>query len=125
MISQTTSQRIWFRVVGRVIEVDGIEPRLGAPGNSTMVLMIRLMLTVIGTAPSVRMKRRSGAMPGSGSSRSSPLRIVCECAGVTEEEVQDAIDNGATNQYDVGLATGACRDCGSCAPDIVRMIHGY
>lgn len=40
--------------------------------------------------------------------------FVCICRAVTESEIMDAVDLGATSLEAVGAATGAGTSCGTC-----------
>lgn len=48
--------------------------------------------------------------------------IVCKCRKVTEEEIVNAIKNGATTVEAVGEATKAGTGCGGCKPKIQELI---
>jgi len=48
--------------------------------------------------------------------------LVCACLKVGSRAVQAAIAAGAANPDAVGAATGAGTNCGSCRPEIARMI---
>jgi assimilatory nitrate reductase catalytic subunit len=48
--------------------------------------------------------------------------IVCVCNGVGATSILAAIENGASNVAEVGLATTAGTNCGSCRPAIARML---
>jgi bacterioferritin-associated ferredoxin len=47
---------------------------------------------------------------------------VCLCNGVTESEVQEAIEAGASTLEEVGYCTGAGTRCGSCRPVVTAML---
>jgi NAD(P)H-nitrite reductase large subunit len=49
-------------------------------------------------------------------------RIVCDCKQITAAQIHDAVDNGACKYYDVQSKTGAGRTCGSCAPDVIKIL---
>ena len=46
---------------------------------------------------------------------------VCHCRAVTDRDVKEAIDNGASDEVDVAMACGAGTGCGSCI-DTVRSL---
>ena len=46
---------------------------------------------------------------------------VCHCRAVSDRDVKDAIDNGATDEVDVAMACGAGTGCGSCVDEVRRM----
>lgn len=49
--------------------------------------------------------------------------LVCRCHGVTEEAVRQAVTvGGARSVEDLVVATGAGSGCGSCKPDLVRIL---
>lgn len=49
-------------------------------------------------------------------------KIVCECLGVTNGMIKDAIDNGASTLEEVQEATGASTACGACTDDVQRLV---
>jgi ferredoxin-nitrate reductase len=49
--------------------------------------------------------------------------VVCSCAGVTREQIDAAVGaNGLERVSDVARMTGACTGCGSCRPQIERIL---
>jgi len=60
-----------------------------------------------------------GRPPGAPVDRGA---LVCACLKVGARAVQAAIGAGAANPDAVGAATGAGTNCGSCRPEIARMI---
>jgi bacterioferritin-associated ferredoxin len=44
--------------------------------------------------------------------------ILCLCQGVSEREVAEVVERGATTIAEVRLQCGAGTDCGSCLADI-------
>lgn len=60
-----------------------------------------------------------GVKPGV---RADSAPIVCACAGVSAKKINDAIAAGAGDADAVGAATGAGVTCGSCRPEIKRLI---
>uniref|UniRef100_B0T0K2 Molybdopterin oxidoreductase n=1 Tax=Caulobacter sp. (strain K31) TaxID=366602 RepID=B0T0K2_CAUSK len=60
-----------------------------------------------------------GRPPGAPVDRGA---LVCACLKVGAKAVQAAIVAGAANPDAVGAATGAGTNCGSCRPEIARMI---
>ena len=52
-------------------------------------------------------------------------KIVCTCYDVTNGQIKEAIDNGATNIDEVQEATGAGMACGACIDDIQRLIDYF
>jgi bacterioferritin-associated ferredoxin len=51
--------------------------------------------------------------------------VVCVCRHVPEDAVEKACQQGATCLDDVRDMTGACTDCGDCAPDIEEILACY
>lgn len=47
---------------------------------------------------------------------------VCLCTGVTSDQIQEAINNGATNAAEITAATGAGSSCGSCLTTVIAMM---
>lgn len=52
-------------------------------------------------------------------------KIVCGCYKVTEEEIIDAIKNGADTVEKVGAVTKAGTGCGGCKDRIQEIINTY
>ena len=48
--------------------------------------------------------------------------LVCACRGVRRSRIEAAIAQGAASLDAVGAATGAGSQCGSCRPEITRML---
>jgi assimilatory nitrate reductase catalytic subunit len=49
--------------------------------------------------------------------------VVCACFGVSESCIRDAVASGrAGNVTEIGQATRAGTNCGSCLPELKRMI---
>lgn len=62
------------------------------------------------------------------------MTIICYCSNVSEEEIIDAINNGARNLPDIKRMTGACTigNCKEfhpkgtwCAKDILKLLEKY
>lgn len=47
---------------------------------------------------------------------------VCLCNGVTERDVLEAVEAGASNVEEVAYCTGAGTQCGSCVHRIAEMV---
>jgi assimilatory nitrate reductase catalytic subunit len=58
--------------------------------------------------------------PPSGGADQGPL--VCSCFGVRQAVIQQAIADGARDTDAVGLAVKAGTNCGSCRPELKRLI---
>lgn len=52
-------------------------------------------------------------------------RAICACLGVTEMAINKAIELGAGSVEGVGDATGAGTNCGSCKPEIRKMLAAF
>jgi assimilatory nitrate reductase catalytic subunit len=48
--------------------------------------------------------------------------VVCACFGVGMISIRDAVRAGATNVADIGRALGAGTNCGSCLPELKRVM---
>jgi len=48
--------------------------------------------------------------------------MVCACFGVSEGAIREAIDAGACDAAAVGAAVKAGTNCGSCVPEIRKII---
>jgi bacterioferritin-associated ferredoxin len=48
--------------------------------------------------------------------------ILCLCRGVSERDVVEAVERGATTLAEIRRACGAGTDCGSCLADIKAQI---
>ena len=50
--------------------------------------------------------------------------IICACFGVGLATIRDALDSGtATSVEDIGKALRAGTNCGSCLPELKRIVH--
>ncbi len=47
---------------------------------------------------------------------------VCLCTGVTSDQIQEAINNGASNAAEITALTGAGSNCGSCLTTVIAMM---
>lgn len=52
-------------------------------------------------------------------------RAICACLGVSEKTINTAIEVGATSISAVGDATGAGTNCGSCKPEIRKLLAAF
>lgn len=52
-------------------------------------------------------------------------KIVCECYGVTNGDIKNAVDNGASTLEEVQEATGAATACGACTDDVQRLVDYF
>ena len=48
---------------------------------------------------------------------------VCNCAGVTERDIHDAIDRGASSVKDLRRELNVAKDCCQCACDVKRCLR--
>lgn len=52
-------------------------------------------------------------------------KIVCQCMGVTNGDIKDAIDNGESTMEEVQDITSAATCCGACADDVQRLVDYF
>lgn len=52
-------------------------------------------------------------------------KIVCNCLGVTNGMIKDAVDAGANTLEEVQDATGAGTACGACVEDVQRLVEQF
>lgn len=52
-------------------------------------------------------------------------KIVCNCMGVTNGMIKEAIEAGAVTLEEVQEATGAGTVCGACNDDIQHLIDAF
>lgn len=52
-------------------------------------------------------------------------KIVCNCLGVTNGMIKDAVDNGADTLEEVQDVTGAGTACGACLEDVGRLVNQF
>lgn len=52
-------------------------------------------------------------------------KIVCNCLGVTNGMIKDAVTSGATTIEEVQEATGAGTVCGACIDDVQHLIDQF
>lgn len=52
-------------------------------------------------------------------------KIVCNCLGVTNGMIKEAIDAGASTLDEVQEATGAGTVCGACIEDVEHLIEQF
>lgn len=51
--------------------------------------------------------------------------IVCECLGVTNEAIKDAVDHGARSLEEVQDVTGAATICGACLEEVQTVVDHF
>lgn len=49
--------------------------------------------------------------------------FVCICFGITEAQVEAAIDNGAVTMKELVAELGICRQCGECVRDTKQLLN--
>ena len=54
-----------------------------------------------------------------------PDKIVCECLGITNGMIKDAVDNGASTLEEVQEVTEASTICGACTDDVQRLVDFF
>lgn len=52
-------------------------------------------------------------------------KIVCNCTGVTNGMIKDAVENGASTLEEVQKATGAGTVCGACLEDVQHLVDEF
>lgn len=52
-------------------------------------------------------------------------KIVCNCLGVTNGMIKEAVDAGASTLDEVQEATGAGTVCGACIEDVEHLIEQF
>ena len=52
-------------------------------------------------------------------------KIVCECFGITNGMIKEAIDSGATTLEEVQEKTDVGNACGTCIDDVQRLIDYF
>lgn len=52
-------------------------------------------------------------------------KIVCECLQVTNGDIKNAVDNGASTLEEVREATGATDGCGACTDAVQRVLDYF
>ncbi len=68
--------------------------------------------------------KRDQLLGGSGSLKPPIGRLVCSCNGVGVGNIEEEIRKGINTVDGIGLATGAGKGCGSCRPEISKLIKG-
>lgn len=49
---------------------------------------------------------------------------ICICQGVTDSQIQSAIDEGCHSVEKLSEALGVCNQCGECENDVCRLLKG-
>jgi NAD(P)H-nitrite reductase large subunit len=52
-------------------------------------------------------------------------KIVCDCLGVTNGMIKDAVDAGASTLEEVQEKTGASTVCGACLENVQRLVDFF
>lgn len=52
-------------------------------------------------------------------------KVVCNCLGITNGMIKDAVDDGARTLEEVQEATGAATICGVCMDDVQHLIDYF
>jgi NAD(P)H-nitrite reductase large subunit len=52
-------------------------------------------------------------------------KIICHCKQVSEQDIMDAVDNGASNYLQLQEATQAVTGCKSCFKDVMHVFESY
>ncbi|MBE5971745.1 MAG: (2Fe-2S)-binding protein [Lachnoclostridium sp.] len=51
--------------------------------------------------------------------------VVCNCFGVTNEMIKDAVDSGATNLEEIQATLDVGNACGACLDEVQRSIDYF
>lgn len=57
--------------------------------------------------------------------KTEEARVVCHCMNVTDEEIEDAVLEGARSYIEIQERTKAGTVCGQCKDDILRLLDKY
>ena len=68
---------------------------------------------------------RAGVLAGRAASGQSAGPIICSCEGVGQTTLINTIHNGARTVTDLGKCTKAGTNCGSCKPELKRLIADH
>ena len=52
-------------------------------------------------------------------------KVVCNCFGVTNGMIKEAVENGASTLEEVQEVTGAGTVCGGCMDDVQRLVDYF
>lgn len=52
-------------------------------------------------------------------------KVVCECFGITNGMIKEAVENGATTLEEVQNATDAATACGACTDSVQHVIDYF
>lgn len=52
-------------------------------------------------------------------------KVVCNCLGITNGMIKDAVDAGARTMEEVQESTGAATVCGACMDDVQRLVDYF
>ncbi len=52
-------------------------------------------------------------------------KVVCNCLGVTNGMIQDAVNDGASTLEEVQEITGAGTVCGVCLEDLENLVNAF
>lgn len=52
-------------------------------------------------------------------------KVVCECFGITNGMIKEAVDNGASTLEEVQEITNAATACGACTDDVQRLVDYF
>ncbi len=90
---------------------------------TTGVLPPRDWLVALFEAEALTSPQRAALLVGRAPGASRPLApLVCTCLGVRVDRIGEAILQGAATEDEVSDATGAGSNCGSCRPEIRRLL---
>lgn len=52
-------------------------------------------------------------------------KVVCECFGITNGMIKEAVDSGASTLEEVQEITNAATACGACTDDVQRLVDFF
>lgn len=77
----------------------------------------------IGTITLIRTRRRAEKTMWKGRYIMDPDKIVCNCLGVTNGTIKEAVDSGASTLEEVQEITEAGTICGACIDDVQHLVE--
>lgn len=70
-------------------------------------------------------EKRDQLLSGGAPSRPILGKLVCSCNGVGSGNMEEEFKKGANTLEALGVSTGAGTGCGSCRPEISKLLKGY
>ena len=85
----------------------------------------RSWLAALIQQPAITLDDRRTLLAGRAASGPAPEQSLCVCHGVGAGAIRRAIEAGCAGVQDVGAATRAGTNCGSCRPEIAALIAAH